>query len=136
MIRTVPKQKTGVTAFVERQKLTIGKFDQQEIEEIVKLSEETRGKISITDFSICFYAKKNGYTLLTGDKNLRKVAIDKNINVHGILYLFDELISHKILPLKLAIEIITKLKVNNTRLPLEEIDARIKKWEFDLRNDL
>ena len=125
----VAEQKADVTAFIKRKKLTVGKLDSEEVGLIVERSDETGGKISITDFSVCYYAQKNGYTLLTGDMNLRKVATKENISVHGILFLFDELVKHAILPPELAADTLIKLKGVNTRLPLEEVDSRIKKWE-------
>lgn len=123
-----PDQNAAVSAFIKRNRLQVGKHSAEEVVEIVERSDETGGRISITDFSVCHYAKKNGYTLLTGDRNLRKVAISEGISVHGILFLFDELVAHAILPPKLAVEIITKLKGINTWLPFDEVDSRIKKW--------
>ena len=61
--------------------------------------------------------------------NLRKVAAKENISVHGILFLFDELVKHAVLPSELAAETLKKLKGINTRLPLDEVDTRINKWE-------
>lgn len=92
------EQRIAVTAFIKRKKLTVGKLNADEIGDIVRRSNETGGKISITDFSVCLYSKKNNFILLTGDGNLRKVASNDNIEVHGILYLFDELVSYSILP--------------------------------------
>ena len=126
---TDPVQKAAVTAFIKRNKLTIGQLNSEEVDIIVQRSSETGGKISITDFSVCYYSKKNGYTLLTGDRNLLKIAINENITVHGILYLFDELVSHSILPPKLAVETLKQLRELNTRLPIDEVDARIMNWE-------
>lgn len=125
----VPEQKAAVTAFIKRKKLTVGKLNAVEVGIIAERSEETGGKISITDFSVCHYAQKNNYTLLTGDMNLRKVAVKENISVHGILFLFDELVKHAVLPSELAAETLKKLKGINTRLPLDEVDTRINKWE-------
>ena len=130
---TDPKQKAAVTAFINRNKLTIGKLKADEVGEVVQRSNETGGKISIADFSVCFYAKKNGFVLLTGDRNLQKVATNESIEVHGILFLFDELVSHSILPPKLASEILKNLKGINTRLPMEEVDSRIKQWELPIK---
>lgn len=125
----VPEQKAAVTAFIKRKKLTVGKLNAAEVGIIAERSELTGGKISITDFSVCHYAQKNNYTLLTGDMNLRKVAVKENISVHGILFLFDELVKHAVLPSELAAETLKKLKGINTRLPLDEVDTRINKWE-------
>lgn len=71
----IPEQKAAVMAFIKRKKLTVGKLDAEEVGHIVERSDATGGKISITDYSVCHYARKNNYTLLTGDMNLRKVAI-------------------------------------------------------------
>ena len=130
-----PKQNAAVSAFIKRNRLIVGKLSIEEVGEIVDRSHNTGGRISITDFSVCHYAKKNGYTLLTGDRNLRKIAISEGITVHGILFLFDELVAHKILPTELAAEIITKLKGFNTWLPFDEVDSRIKKWN-SMNNDI
>lgn len=92
----IPEQKAAVTAFIKRKKLTIGKLDAEEVGLIVERSDETGGKISITD---------------------------------GILFLFDELVRHCIIPPELAADTLKKLKGINTRLPLDEVDSRIKKWE-------
>ena len=125
---TDTEQNAAITAFIKRKRLTVGKLNVEEIGEVVDKSNETGGRISITDFSVCHYAKKHKYALLTGDKNLRKVAISEGISVHGIIFLFDELVAHAILPPKLAVEIISKLKGINTWLPFDEVDSRIKKW--------
>lgn len=130
----IPEQKAAVMAFTKRKKLTIGELDAEEVGLIVERSDETGGKISITDFSVCHYAQKHNYTLLTGDMNLRKVAVNENISVHGILFLFDELVRHGILPPELAADTLQKLKGINTRLPLDEVDSRIKKWETKNKN--
>ena len=108
---TDPVQKAAVTAFIKRNKLTIGRLSSEEVGKIVQ----------------------RRYTLLTGDRNLRKIAINESIAVHGILYLFDELVSHLILPPKLAVETLKQLKMLNTRLPLDEVDARIKNWESTIK---
>ena len=125
----IPEQKAAVTAFIRRKKLTVGKMDAEEVGLIIERCNETRGKISITDFSVCHYAQKNSCTLLTGDMNLRKVAVKENISVHGILFVFDELVRHAMLPPGLAADMLKALKKINARLPLDEVDSRLKKWE-------
>lgn len=125
----IPEQKDAVTAFIMSRKLTVGKLDAEEVGLIIERSNETRGKISITDFSVCHYAQKNNYALLTGDMNLRKVAVKENISVHGILFLFDELVRYDILRPEHAADTLKKLKTVNARLPLDEVDSRIKQWE-------
>lgn len=125
----IPEQKAAVVAFIKSKKLTIGKLDAEEVGLIIERSDKTRGKISITDFSVCHYAQKNSYTLLTGDRRLREVAVQENIPVYGILFIFDELVRYAILPKGLAANALQKLKRINTRLPFDEVDTRVKQWE-------
>ena len=67
--------------------------------------------------------------LLTGDKKLKDVASAESLEVHGIIYLFDKMVSHSIIQPKLAATKLKELKSFNSWLPINEIDTRIKKWE-------
>ncbi|MBQ9172410.1 MAG: hypothetical protein IJ161_01610 [Bacteroidales bacterium] len=131
---TVPEQKTVVADFIKQNKLIIGTLSSEEVGKIALLSINTGGKISITDFSVCLYSKKNGYTLLTGDKKLRKVALDESITVRGILYLFDEMVNNSTLTLEQAIATLRQLKSINPRIPSDEVDTRISNWESKIAN--
>ena len=86
-------------------------------------------KISPADFSVILYAQKANFNILTGDKRLRNYAEKEGIEVHGILFVFEALVKHRILPPALAIELLQKLKQLNKRTPVELIDALIKKNE-------
>ena len=126
---TDPKQKGDVMSFVNQGKMTIGTLTAEEVAEIFARSEETGGNISYIDYSVCLYARKNKYMLLTGDKKLKDVASAESLEVHGIIYLFDKMVSHSIIQPKLAATKLKELKSFNSWLPINEIDTRIKKWE-------
>lgn len=51
-----------------------------------------------------------------------------NIQVHGILYVLDELVRHEIIPCVYAAEKLEVLWAVNKRLPKEEIDTRLHAW--------
>jgi predicted nucleic acid-binding protein len=70
-------------------------------------------------------------TLLTGDAALRKTAQEKNIPVHGLLWVFDELVKNNLIPHKTAFEKLTYILSINPRLPVEECKKRLSKWKKD-----
>lgn len=80
-------------------------------------------------FQYAIMLKRTVVHFCTGDMNLRKVAVKENISVHGILFVFDELVRHALLPPELAADILKALKIINARLPFDEVDSRLKKWE-------
>ncbi|MBR5398439.1 MAG: hypothetical protein IK103_01445 [Bacteroidales bacterium] len=121
-------QKAALNVFIKQKKLSVGTLSSEDVKEMLELSNQSPRNISITDISVCIYARNNGYMLLTGDKQLRKVAIAENIIVHGILFLFDELVSHSILTPGQAAETLIELKRINTRLPIEDVNERINMW--------
>ncbi len=102
-------------------------FSFEELEEIQVLKEKCR-VLSIPDCSCIFHAKTLSATLLTGDAALRRTAEQGEIPVHGILWVFDELVGNEILPRKQAYEKLSRLLEMNGRLPVAECKNRIKKW--------
>ena len=74
------------------------------------------------------YAEKTGYRLLTGDKLLRDLASKNNVEVSGIIFIFDKLIEYGILTKDEAAIKLEELKKTNKRLPMKIIDERINEW--------
>jgi hypothetical protein len=68
-------------------------------------------------------------TLLTSDGKLRRSASEKNIPVHGIFWLFDQLILQKEITRLGAYKKLKVLMEINPRLPKEECEKRLKKWK-------
>lgn len=123
-------QKEAVASYQRNGSLHIATFKPTEIIEINNLFKiaMTKTNVSITDCSVWYYAKQNGYTLLTGDFKLRSSAMNEGMEVRGIIYVFDELVSSGILPSKVAAEKLALLKSKNPRLPDSEIEKRLKLW--------
>lgn len=94
---------------------------------ILELLESSSG-LSFEDCSVWHYSKKLSGTLLTGDGKLRKQVSKQGIEVRGIIYIFDELVKHKLLDYNSAVEKIEQLYQLNNRLPKKEIDKRIEYW--------
>ncbi len=101
-----------------------------EFEELVRIQEiqGNYANLSIPDCSCLYLSSKISATLLTGDAALRKVAEQSGIPVHGVLWIFDELLDHGLITENEALEKLTMLMKINPRLPVKECKGRIKSW--------
>ena len=95
---------------------------------INNLLERTNG-LSFEDCSVWYYSKKMNGILLTGDGKLRKQARKDEIEVKGIIYIFDELIDQGLISYGIAILRMKQLVQLNVRLPKAEIEKRLAEWE-------
>lgn len=84
--------------------------------------------LSIPDCSCLFVARTLSATLLTGDAALRKKAEQNKIPVHGILWIFDELVDRGIIRKDQAQNKLKYLVKKNPRLPSDACETRLKKW--------
>ena len=114
--------------FIENGSLHKKSFNYEELVHI-QLLEETHLKLSIADCSCLFHAKAFSANLLTGDAVLRKTAEQEQIPVHGILWIFDELIKQGVIAREQAHEKLSYLMTKNSRLPAAECKKRLKKWK-------
>lgn len=71
------------------------------------------------------YAIENNCRLLTGDKKLKEKAILENVNVSGILFLTDMLMTDSSISNAEMITALEKLLSSNNRLPKKFIKERI-----------
>lgn len=124
------EQHEAIEQFRQNGSLNIKSFDGEELLQIVKMKTERQtSNASIQDCSVWKLAKDLECALLTGDNKLRKVVQNDNIEVHGILYLFDKMLEHEIMDNETAIDKLKSLYSINSRLPKEEIDKRITLWK-------
>jgi predicted nucleic acid-binding protein len=119
-------QKSIIQDFISNSKLSILSID-----DINKIYSEKQKypRLSIQDCSVLITAKEQNALILTGDNHLRKTANTYQIEVHGILWIFDELIDKGFISFKLAYIKLTELLSFNKRLPINECNLRLKKWE-------
>lgn len=124
-------QHDSISQFVENGLLHIPVFNGSVMSEILELYQQLRNKtnVSLTDYTVWYYAKCNSYTLLTGDRKLRNASLIDGVEVHGIIYVIDQLVDEGILAKRIAISKLKQLRKSNPRLPKEEIEKRIKQWE-------
>ena len=101
------------------------------IDDITKIFVEKQNypKLSVQDCSVLVTAIEQSALILTGDSNLRKTALIKRIEVHGILWVFDKLIEKGLISSSTAFNKLTDLMSYNSRLPYEDCSARLEKWK-------
>lgn len=125
---TDSEQARAISALVSEGKIRVDSFNAEELGEIVSEHSSVRGNLSILDCAVCYYARKNNATLLTGDKQLRRYAEANDVIVRGVLYILDELVANNLLPISNAASKLRQLIDINVRLPKTEIEKRITKW--------
>lgn len=124
-----PLQHTDIERLVTAGKIRVESFTAEELIEIVDEHSAVSGNLSIPDCSVCYYARKHGVLLLTGDRQLRKYAEAGRLTVKGILFVFDELVSHSVITPAAAAEKLRELYTINVRLPKSKIQRRIELWD-------
>ncbi len=121
-------QRDDVETLVSEGNIKVERFGIDELNEIILEHSDSPGNLSITDCSVCYYARKHSATLLTGDRQLRNYAEAQKLRVRGILFIFDELVAHGIIRTEVAVQKLIALFNINIRLPRTEIEKRINEW--------
>jgi len=84
---------------------------------------------SLADVSCYLLAIDTGFPLLTGDGRLRKQAAHDGLQVHGALWLLDELVAHHLTSPKAAALGLQSMLDRGARLPTTECQARLRSWQ-------
>ncbi|MBC2734069.1 MAG: PIN domain-containing protein [Desulfobacteraceae bacterium] len=95
---------------------------------IESLMQAHSSKLSEPDCSCLHLAKKLDATILTCEKLLTKTAKSLKIEVHGSLWVLDQLIASSIITKSTAHRKLTELMSINDRLPKNECEKRLKQW--------
>ena len=86
-------------------------------------------RLSDSDKSVFYLALKLDAFILTGDGVVRKISGFQKIEVHGILWLFDQFIENKLITKKIARVQLKHLMEYNKRLPVEDCEKRFLAWK-------
>jgi hypothetical protein len=70
-----------------------------------------------------------GAGLLTGDRNLRELAQMSGIEVHGTLWLLEELMTHRLITFTQASTGLDAMRRAGSRLPVGEVLGCLRRWE-------
>jgi len=115
--------------YVTAGNLTVAVLSGDELIEVVQLRASQPRRISMEDTSLIALASKLDAVLLTGDGNLRFCAEKAKIEVHGTLWMMDLMVGAKLLTPKQAATALQKMIKANRRLPTDECQARLKRWQ-------
>lgn len=83
----------------------------------------------IADCSVLLLAIDSGAMLLSGDKPLRRGAIKHHVEVHGTLWILDQLIAAKLLSKPTAAAKLEHLIEQDSYYPRDECLIRLNKWK-------
>ncbi len=119
-------QRELVETFIRAKKLIVYNFTEEEIEAVQSFDTEKSLK-RFTDKSVIWKSLQLNCLMLTGDQRMREVAERMNIEVHGSIWIIDELVTKTLISSDKAIVLFEQLLLTNSRLPKDEIEKRINK---------
>jgi hypothetical protein len=70
--------------------------------------------------------------LLTGDKELRAAAKNEGVEVHGTVWVIDQLLNLKLIQLHKTKASFETMKDKGSRLPWADVDKLLNKWSIQL----
>lgn len=122
-------QQEAIEVFIRAKELTVIGFSPEEIEAIIKLKTSRNFK-GITDKSVLWKSLQLECPLLTGDKKLRKEAEKLHIEVHGTIWIIENLVNRALINKDMGIHLLELLKQVNSSLPFDEIDKLIRRYRI------
>ena len=88
-------------------------------------------KPSLNDTLALTLAKHLGCQLLTGDKALRDAAKELNVEVHGTIWLVEQMLQGKKITVEIARVAFQKMKYSGSRLSWFEVENLLVRWLSD-----
>lgn len=116
--------------FIRDKKLIIDLLAENDLDQISKMR-ISKPSLSIQDYSAFILTQKMNALLITSDNKLRRFAESRKVEVHGHLWVFDNLIDQGIISAKFATQKLTELcEFINPKLglPKSECQGRITRW--------
>jgi hypothetical protein len=121
------RQKEILIAYHTDGRLTVYDFSGEELADIFKL--DFPAGLEPADRTVFYYARQLACLVISGDNKLRKHCEKKGLEVHGLIWVFDQIVALELIPPKTAVEKLEKLMSYNDRLPSDEILKRLKRWK-------
>lgn len=119
------EQSTQLLPFIGSRALVVDHFDGATISIVEAL--ETRTGLSFTDRSIIHLALLLKATLLSGDGGIRKECAARRMQLHGSIWVVEQLWMRGLLAPVPAITCLEYLRTHNPRLPVADIEALIER---------
>jgi len=112
--------------YAAKKLLTIHILTDQQLEKLKQL--KFKKGLSAQDKGILYLAYEQQAMVLTGDNLIRKWCKNQDLEVHGILWILEELVQYRLLEFEKAIEHLTKLMQINQWLPMDACQALLDDW--------
>lgn len=130
------EQQSAYHPYIEQGLLKVDSLSEKMVKEVyaVRLQKQ---QLSQADCSVLVYARHKEGILLTSDMNLRKTAIRFRTEVHGHLWVFDQLYERSILSgeaLCLALHRLSEEVNTWLNLPKDECEKRKTLWTQQVKN--
>jgi predicted nucleic acid-binding protein len=89
--------------------------------------QQARPKLTLHDCFAITLAVTQGWSLLTGDRRMRALAEQEQVEVHGVLWLIDQFGEQGVVPRATLIDTLQAMRADpRSHLPLAEIDRRLR----------
>ena len=124
------EQQDKLQKYIDDEELTIHFPSEEELHRI-KQMEFDRG-FSNNDCYLLYICKENEMILLSGERKMRTFCNRESLEVHGVIWLFDEFIRQSLISHLIAIEKMEALLARNEWLPVETCKKRIATWKRNL----
>lgn len=120
-------QRAALTPFVATDHLKVKKFDELEMRAIMEFPVTRKGvQRRIADRSALYLAVCWGAVLLGGDNDLRKEAEERQVEVHGSIWLFEVLFHHGVTTAEQTKNNLERLMDVNPRIPVDLVRQTIQ----------
>jgi hypothetical protein len=119
-------QYANLIEFIGPHHLRVHDLSDRQLQEVIQL--DAPRALEFADKSVAWLSMELSATVLTGDGPLRKYCKAKDLEVRGIIWLFDTIVEKGLMKPSLAADKMDYLVSFNSRLPKEECAQRIQKW--------
>jgi len=122
-----PNQSKALDNCVEAKLVSIIPSTTQQVQVIMGYKAEYK-QLTMADCSVVFHALDKKGVVISADKNLRTIAERKHLEVHGSLWILDQLVQYELLSAIDAAIKLAELRKLNSRLPEKECVRLIDSW--------
>lgn len=117
----------GLVAVLDR--IRVSTLTGHQVRRVEVMREDKRcRRLSLGDIAAFVLATDLRATLLTGDEELRRIATERGVRCHGILWLLDTLVDYGRISPAEAASSLERILAHGARLPKHECQARLFKW--------
>lgn len=110
--------------------LQVIELNPDSIMDVVVLAERyIKTGVSRNDLFALALASQEDCPLLTGDAALREISASEGLEVHGTIWLIDQLLTNKIVTMEDVTKAYRFMKRNDRRLPWAEVSKQLTRWK-------